>query len=308
MVYSKYSNYRIGAKAMNISNVQTFLAVVKTGSLIAASRQMNVTQSTITARLHNLEEEVGQKLLHRQKTGASLTASGLKFQRYAEVMVELWRQAKQETSLPEGMQTICNLGCHQDLWPQLGHDIFSHIFDHFGDVALTAWPSTQSDIERWMSSGVIDVALAYQPSNMAGQTTIPLGEDSLVLVGDRPDRPLRHDAGYIYVDGGEAFARHHTAAYTDAGIARVSYGTSIWGRDHLLEHGGSAYLPLRLIEDDLGLGRLHLLEGAPQFTRPIVAIVNDATTQSWSWLHDALEAVKLKLKPQASQSTKGPSS
>ena len=83
---------------MNITNLKTFLAVVEAGSLIAASKQMNVTQSTITARLHALEDDMGQKLLMRQKSGAALTASGLKFKRYAEVMVELWRQAKQETS------------------------------------------------------------------------------------------------------------------------------------------------------------------------------------------------------------------
>ncbi|MCE2516698.1 MAG: LysR family transcriptional regulator [Alphaproteobacteria bacterium] len=280
---------------MNVTSLETFLAVVKTGSLIAASKQLNVTQSTVTARLHTLEDEMGQQLLLRQKTGASLTASGLKFQRYAEVMVELWRQARQETSLPDSMTAIGNIGCHVDLWPHLGHQVFTRIFNRHQDIALTAWPSTQMDIDRWMASGVIDVAIGYQPSTATGQTTLPIGDDQLVLVADRPDRPLRHDPGYVYVDGGEAFARGHTAAYTDAGIARVSFGSSVWARQHLLDHGGSAYLPLRLITEDVAKGRLFLLDGAPQFSRPIVAVLNSSTTQNWPWLHDALEQVKTSL-------------
>ena len=36
---------------MNIVNLQTFLSIVETGSLVRASEQLNVTQSTVTAPL-----------------------------------------------------------------------------------------------------------------------------------------------------------------------------------------------------------------------------------------------------------------
>lgn len=280
---------------MNIANIQTFLTVVKSGSLIAASKQLNVTQSTVTARLHGLEDEVGQKLLHRQKTGASLTAAGLKFKRYAEVMIEVWQQAKQETSLPEGMNAICNIGCHHDLWPQLGHGIFTKIFYDHQDVALTAWPATQMDIDRWMMNGVIDLAIGYEPSTIAGQSSVALGEDILVLVGDQPDRPIRHDDGYVFVDGGEVFNRNHTAAYTGASIARVSYGNAIWAREHLLTKGGSAYLPMRMVEDDLANQQLFLLKDAPRFTRPYVAIFNNIAMDTWPWLQQIIIQISAEL-------------
>ena len=49
---------------MNIISLQTFLAIVETGSLVRASKKMNVTQSTVTARLKTLEEELGQTRSH----------------------------------------------------------------------------------------------------------------------------------------------------------------------------------------------------------------------------------------------------
>ena len=58
---------------MNIVSLQTFLAIVETGSLVRASQKMNVTQSTVTARLKTLEDEIGQVLLNRQKSGTTLT-------------------------------------------------------------------------------------------------------------------------------------------------------------------------------------------------------------------------------------------
>jgi len=41
---------------MNLNEVRTFLEVIETGSLVAASQRLNVTQSTVTARISALEE------------------------------------------------------------------------------------------------------------------------------------------------------------------------------------------------------------------------------------------------------------
>ena len=54
---------------MNLVALQTFLAIVRTGSLVRASAAMNVTQSTVTSRLQTLEAELGQTLVLRQKMG-----------------------------------------------------------------------------------------------------------------------------------------------------------------------------------------------------------------------------------------------
>ncbi|MFN3211390.1 MAG: LysR family transcriptional regulator, partial [Roseovarius sp.] len=79
---------------MNIAALHTFLAIVDNGSLVRASQVLNVTQSTVTARLHTLEDEIGQQLLNRQKSGTTLTPAGTRLLRYARVMTGLWRQAK----------------------------------------------------------------------------------------------------------------------------------------------------------------------------------------------------------------------
>ena len=95
---------------MHLVALKTLLAIIETGSLIKAAERLNVTQSTVTARLQSLESSLGQKLVQRNKNGASLTASGLKLKRYAEVILELWRQAEAETALPPDMAAIYHMG------------------------------------------------------------------------------------------------------------------------------------------------------------------------------------------------------
>lgn len=274
---------------MNLATLQTFLAIVETGSLVGASKRLNVTQSTVTARLKGLETDLGQTLLHRQKSGVALTSSGFKFKRYAQAMTDLWRQARQDTSLPEGIDTVCNMGCHMDLWPRLGQRLFDEIRRDQPTTALSVWPGEQADLHQWLGTGLIDLALTYRPTAHENQTTHALSPERLVLFSTVPGSPLRFDPGYVFVDGGEDFGRRHAAAYVDADTAKISFGSPVWGLDYLLEHGGSAYLPERIAEPHCLTGRLHPVLGAPIFTRNLYLITNDAAASDWAWLPELVE-------------------
>ena len=274
---------------MYLAALETFLAIVESGSLVRASERLNVTQSTVTARLQGLESDLGQKLLLRQKSGVELTAAGFKFKRYAEAMTGLWRQARQETSLPDSISVVLNLGCQMDLWPGLGREIFNEIYRSHPTTALSVWPGEQVELDRWLGTGLVDAALTYKPETHEQQTIHELIPDQLVLYTTRPGSPMRFDPLYVFVEAGEGFARRHAAAYADADTAKVSYGSAVWALDHLLEHGGSAYLPQRLAEPQLAAGSLTRVADAPVFTRKVYLITNDAAAAAWSWLPELAE-------------------
>lgn len=274
---------------MNLAILRTFLAIVETGSLVRASERLNVTQSTVTARLKALEDELGQTLIHRQKSGASLTSSGRKFKRSADAMLELWQQARQETSLPDGIEAVCRIGCHMDLWPQLGKPLFGALYKERPSLALSAWPGEQAELDRWLGTGLVDAALTYQPAAHDNQTVHALSPEALVLVSDREDSPMRFDPAYVYVDLGDDFGRRHAAAYADADTAKTTFGSAVWALDHLLAHEGSAYLPAGLAAPHVAAGQLHLVADAPTFSRARYLITNEAAGTDWSWLLDLLE-------------------
>lgn len=275
---------------MNLSALRTFLAIVETGSLVRASEMLNVTQSTVTARLKSLEVEIGQTLILRHKSGASLTAAGVKLHRYADTISNLWQQARQETGLPDGVSGVCNLACEDDLWPNLGERFAQTLIDVFPNVGLSVWLGSQADVAKWMTEGKSDVAFTYRSATAPQQGQFALGHDDLILVSTDADSPTRFDPGYVYVDAGDAFGREHAIAYADADTARISFGNARVALDHILRVGGSAYLPQRLAQDHLARGALHILAAGPSFNRPFFVTYDKALKAVWPWFDAVLDA------------------
>jgi DNA-binding transcriptional LysR family regulator len=61
---------------MNTNDLVAFVAVVETGSIVAASARLNLTQPGVTRRVQNLEDMLGAELLDRQSKPLKPTAAG----------------------------------------------------------------------------------------------------------------------------------------------------------------------------------------------------------------------------------------
>ena len=277
---------------MNIVSLQTFLAIVETGSLVRASQKMNVTQSTVTARLKTLEDEIGQVLLNRQKSGATLTPAGTKLLSYARIMTGLWRQAKFETALPKGLDAVCTLGCDRELWHGPGRRFFYDILSEHPEIALSVHQGSSQDLETWLVEGSVDVILTYEAVARGNQTIHELPAERLVLYSSRPDTPVVGDPDYIFVDHGEVYRRSHAGFYHDAGVARINFDSSWWALQFMLDNCGSAYLPEALAHRFLRDGRIHPVTDAPVYTRKKCLVVNDTAAQNWSWFQNLVDRLK----------------
>jgi len=273
---------------MNLDALRTFLAVIETRSLIAASRRLHVTQSTVTARLNGLEQQIGQKLLHRGKSGTELTSAGFKFERYAQVMVQLWRQARYEVSLPLGFEGVCNVGLEYDLWRGLGQRFLDHMRERCPRIAISLWPGGQPEIDRWLKIGLVDLAFCYALTPGGGFKSRVLLDDDLILVSSRRGARAELDAGYVYVDHGDEFRRQHAAAFPSETTSALTIASSDWALDYLARNGGSGYLSRRHAAARLARGKLHAVRGAPVFKRRVYLVESAQTVSQWPWYEAAL--------------------
>lgn len=71
---------------MNWDDVRMFLAVARTGQILAASRRLGINHATLGRRITALEEDLRTRLLIRRTNGCELTAEGEVFFRAAERM------------------------------------------------------------------------------------------------------------------------------------------------------------------------------------------------------------------------------
>lgn len=275
---------------MNLTALETYLAIVESGNLVRAAEKLHVSQSTVTTRLQSLERDVGASLITRHKSGIELTEAGRRFRHHAEVMLELWGQATQDVALPDSVDVVASIGCHSDLWPGPGRALFDSIRAEHPNAALTVLPGDQNEIERLLRGGLIDIALTYEVAVQHNQTIRSLPSERLILVSDRPDSPMRFDPKYIYVESGEDFRRRHAAAYSDAGTARLSFGNAHWALEEILQNGGSAYLPNRIATDYLQSGQVHQIADAPEFSRSVYLILSKRA-DAWGWLDSAIDTL-----------------
>ena len=79
----------MNSNELNWQDIRLFLAVAEGGSFSSSARELKLGQPTLSRRIAELEEQLGQPLFIRQSQGCELTAFGAKLLPAAEQMA-LW--------------------------------------------------------------------------------------------------------------------------------------------------------------------------------------------------------------------------
>jgi DNA-binding transcriptional LysR family regulator len=270
---------------MNLDAIQTFLTVVETGNLNTAAEQLNVTQSTVTARLDVLEERLQEKLLIRSRRGSKLTKAGFKFLRHAELIQQSWEQGRKAIRLPQDYSNMFSLGCLSGLWDGAASVWLEQLRKTAPDLATEAWPGIPTQLTQWLESGLVDATLSTEPISGTQVNTMVITKDQIVQVSTQPRKAVEWDPDYIYVDLGSEFRRQHAQYWKQDHGARMTFGHSRWALQVLLSEGGSAYLPLRITQEYIDNGRLSIVTGTPTFTQELYLCWRGATLEKFPWLN-----------------------
>jgi DNA-binding transcriptional LysR family regulator len=76
-------------KSFTLVQLRYFTVVARTENMRAAPLELNVTQSTLSAAIHQLEREVGVELFHRRSSRRlRLTAEGRRLMAGARTLLE----------------------------------------------------------------------------------------------------------------------------------------------------------------------------------------------------------------------------
>lgn len=256
---------------MDIELARTFLEVVSTGSFIEASERLHVAQTTVSARIRLLEQQLGRPLFVRNKSGAFLTPAGEQFLRYAPTFVQLWQRARQQVAVPPGHRTIITVGSEVSLWQPILLDWVIWMRRSLTDIAVRVHVDVPQDLITHVAAGIVDVAIMYAPAHRPGLKVDMLVEEELVLV--TTDEAAHHaDAlEYVHVDWGSDFALHHGAAFPNT-MPGLAANLGPLALSYVLAAGGSGYFRRHAVQPYLDSGRLHVVASAPKFSYPVYAV------------------------------------
>ncbi len=256
---------------MDITAARTFLEIVKTGSFVRAAANLNVTQTTVSARIRVLEEQLDRQLFVRNKAGARLTAPGDQFLRYANSLVQVWETALHQVALPAGRENVVSVGGEHSLWNPLLLDWLVWMRSKCADVAIRTQVDVADRLVDQVQEGTLDLAVVYAPPHRTGIVPELLLEEALVAV-TTDGAATEFGEDYVHVDWGADFRNGYHAAFPEAASPAVSVSHGPLGLDYILAVGGSGYFRMEAARPHLASGRLRLLEGKPRFSYSVYAV------------------------------------
>ena len=275
---------------MDIEQAQTFLHVVAIGNFFGAAKKLHVTQSTVSARIQNLERQLGARLFNRGKQGASLTAAGQRFVRHAQTLVRTADMAKQDVGLPEGYSGGLTVSGRIALWEGFLPRWVSWMRQSAPTISLRLEIGFEPDIMQGLIQNTLDIGLMYTPQARPGLGLERLFDETLVLVSRSTacDWP---DPDYVHVDWGTEFLHQFSTHFPDHPPAALSANIGWLGIQQLLTSGGSGYFPQRTVRALLEQKRLYQVPDAPQFS--LTAYMVYSLSRNDAFFEQALQGLRL---------------
>ena len=254
---------------MKIEHIRTFLEISDCGNFNRAADNLNVAQSTVSARVKSMEESFGRELFRRNHAGVELTSAGQHFRQYALNIQRLWQQAHQRITLPENFDHALGLGSQVSLWDSLILKWIPWMRRNAAAIALHVEADYSPSLMRQLADGLLDIGVMYQPRQTPGLIIENLFEETLILVAT-DQRVLREGwvEDYVFVDWGDVFRERHAEAFPEMGTPAVSVGLGALGLEYILQNGGSGYFPIRVVQPWIDQGKLFRVDKAPSVQRP----------------------------------------
>jgi DNA-binding transcriptional LysR family regulator len=282
---------------MDIAIARTFLMVAETGSFIETGRRMNITQSTVSARIKGLEDTLGRPLFTRGKFGAELTPAGEQFQKHALALIRVWRHAQLDVGLSGKHRDHLSAGAPHILWQGFMLRWVSWLRLNIPDIAVSAVSGLASVHMQRLVEGTLDLAVLYRPVQLPGFINEHLFDEEFVMVSSGKAGARRSGQDYIFIDWGIDFQQDHAAAYPEMTNPALNLDLGAMALDYLLSTEGSAYFPRRLVKTHIARGRLREGKRSRRFVYPVYMVYPEARDEdAYAPILDALRSEAARIR------------
>lgn len=179
---------------MELSQIRMFKTVVDTGSIARAATALHCVPSNITARIKNLEYELGAPLFHREGRGLRLSPAGEVFLVYAQKILALAKEAKGAVDPSSSPAGPLRIGAIESSATTRLPRLLAKYHARFPGVSLQlntgTWSQLVEDTLRGRLDGAVIAVNVEKPQ--LGKLTIY--KEDLVLIASQTLGPLQEPA------------------------------------------------------------------------------------------------------------------
>lgn len=275
---------------MDIHLLRTFLAVAEHEGLRKAAEFLHLTPSAVSSRIRQLEREIGVQLFERNRSGVVLTDAGSRLKERAEGMVQEWNNIRQDVLKRDEGGLCLRLGATDVIWQIWLQPQIASLISSSPDCSFILRTGERRDLAQMLINGLLDCAVLPEEVKYPGVFCQHLTDLELILVcsPDIGDESAARLDRYVDIDWGDGFRNRviESTHLTPDAIADVNVA---WlGLDWLLRFGGTAWLPLALVEGYLKDSRLRRVVDISSIPLALYAALSKENDITYTALRNSL--------------------
>ncbi len=168
---------------MDLRQLRYFTAIVESGSLTKASRQLYIAQPALSQQLAKLEEEVGKQLMTRSPKGVTPTDNGVALYHHALFILRQMDQAltiaRKDSTEVHGM---ASLGLPATTVMAIGLPLMRRLRERYPNVLLNVVEGMSGHLGQMLRAGALDMAILFSPDAAPGLPATPLLDEDLFIL------------------------------------------------------------------------------------------------------------------------------
>lgn len=166
-----------------ITELQTFLAVVRHGTFAAAGERIGLTQSAVSSQIRRLEAALGFELFDRTGRAATLNAAGIQTLARAEEIVLLYSKLGDLPASDE-VSSLLRIGAIASVQSSLLPRALVPLRQTYPRLRLNIVPGVSMHLMDQLDAGEIDIAITIRPpfGLLPELSWLPLVQEPFMLI------------------------------------------------------------------------------------------------------------------------------
>lgn len=238
---------------MSLPSLQldAFFEVAQTGSFSAAAKNLNVTQSALSQRILNLEDDLGTTLLIREPGGARVTETGDELLRFCRIKRNLEEELnmKLQKKSQDGLSGTIRIGGYSTVMRSVVMRCLDSLIQTNPNMHLELMVREMRELHSLLRRGEVDFVILDHKLENSGFESHVLGEERHVLI--EPKRKNNRKNMFLDHDSEDLTTMRFLKKHPQIGKEKIdrSFLDEIYGIIDGVVHGwGSAVVPLHLVD------------------------------------------------------------
>ncbi|EDS8880556.1 HTH-type transcriptional regulator HdfR [Salmonella enterica subsp. enterica serovar Amager] len=250
--------------------LKTFLEVSRTRHFGRAAETLYLTQSAVSFRIRQLENQLGVNLFTRHRNNIRLTTAGEKLLPYAETLMNTWQAARKEVAHTSRHNEF-SIGASASLWECMLNAWLGRLYqlqEPQSGLQFEARIAQRQSLVKQLHERQLDLLITTEAPKMDEFSSQLLGHFTLALYCSSPARK-KSELNYLRLEWGPDFQQHETGLIAADEVPVLTTSSAELARQQLSALNGCSWLPVNWANEK---GGLHTVADSATLSRPLYAI------------------------------------